>query len=1053
MGIVGWVTDAYSWTHSRTISGGTLYASFESLESNLLTEGAEYTDHASETYILHRDGTVEAKDGTDDFAGYHGNSNNWRVAFSNLPEMEKVGNTYYLYTYEVSEVSLTVDGKTERVENNQTDRYSVSVSGGTITNTRKTGDLSVSKTVIGSAADKTKEFTFTVTLSDTTVSGTFGDMTFENGVAAFTLADGGTKTATGLPAGVTYTVEETDADGFTVTSTGATGAINATAAAAAAFTNTRTTEATVIKVWNDSDSSSRPASLEVRLSNGSETVETVTLNEDNEWTATVEDLPVFDDEGHELTYTWSETVPEGYVLTNAGTTGTVTTLENSLPANPTTSLGGEKTWNDNENKFSTRPESLTLVLYRDGKATTTRVTTDAEKEWKYEFADLPVFAPDGHAYAYSVKELTPANYTGVYETAAEAVTGETHSETKYTACAHQTVTLDKADDLGFVIAERADGTFLVWTQRTPTAEEKTTLNGIGAAQITGYSAETAAFVTGAHYEEGASGARALIDVSGSAFYVNFEAANVWSAYVCGTVKTPAVSHNFTNTLKTVPLEISKTVDSPADADMTRDFRFRITLDMPGTDDIDYVGVRTKADGTTEDNVRVTFKKEGEDTVYASPITLKHGETLSIAGLPAGVAYTVTEILTAEDAKDFTATVSGVTGEGTATGGTLREIKRTVTDGEGNPVIDPETGDYVTETVPNSVSFTNTRKLGDLQITKAVTVNGDAVTEDNKNLADGTYTFNVFVYGEEDPETHVKPLVPATKADGTPIGDVTVTITDGAASSTLVEDLLLGTYVVKEVGGDNPNVTLVTDPVEVEVDSKSEPDLGQETVQVPTAGFTNNLSTTDVTVTKQWQDETGTAQTEWPEGKEITLTVIRKRKAKAEGEESFTYTLDVSFALTYTVAKGESGLVITPADGNPTDAPALTPVEGTTFKFRITGLMESTQKPDEIYEYFIQETSSPEGYMPPVYQDADGNPIPDGAANSGAAPNGGVIVNKIAAYSLPNTGGAGTASLTLAGAVLAAGATLGLGAQLLGKKKRRRFAGDGEAAPKGGESRT
>ena len=55
----------------------------------------------------------------------------------------------------------------------------------------------------------------------------------------------------------------------------------------------------------------------------------MTLNEENNWTATVEDLPKYDD-GTEIVYTWTEgEMPEGYSLTDTSVEGTVTTLTNS----------------------------------------------------------------------------------------------------------------------------------------------------------------------------------------------------------------------------------------------------------------------------------------------------------------------------------------------------------------------------------------------------------------------------------------------------------------------------------------------------------------------------------------------------------------------------------------------------------------------------------------------------------------------------------------------------------------------------------------------------
>lgn len=80
--------------------------------------------------------------------------------------------------------------------------------------------LEVSKTVSGAGVDQNKAFTFTVTLGDQTINGTFGGMTFQNGVATFTLKHGQKKTATGLPGGITYEVAETDNAGYTVTVNG-----------------------------------------------------------------------------------------------------------------------------------------------------------------------------------------------------------------------------------------------------------------------------------------------------------------------------------------------------------------------------------------------------------------------------------------------------------------------------------------------------------------------------------------------------------------------------------------------------------------------------------------------------------------------------------------------------------------------------------------------------------------------------------------------------------------------------------------------------------------
>ena len=103
------------------------------------------------------------------------------------------------------------------------------------------GSLTVSNTVTGNRGDTNKAFTFTVKLGDTGVSGVYGDMTFTAGVATFQLKHSESKTATGLPAGVSYEVSENEANlsGYVTTSTEVSGSIVKDKAAVAAFTNTR----------------------------------------------------------------------------------------------------------------------------------------------------------------------------------------------------------------------------------------------------------------------------------------------------------------------------------------------------------------------------------------------------------------------------------------------------------------------------------------------------------------------------------------------------------------------------------------------------------------------------------------------------------------------------------------------------------------------------------------------------------------------------------------------------------------------------------------------
>ena len=164
-------------------------------------------------------------------------SNSWKHSFEGLPKYSKSGS---VIDYAVAEVpvegySSKVTGDAER--------------GFTVTNTVKTGELDVSKTVVareGLAVDADKIFKFVVEATDAMgrkVSGTYGDATFEDGKATLKLKDGQTARITGLPEGTAYTVTERAAEGYTTAVNGAEGSradgsISADQVASAAFTNT-----------------------------------------------------------------------------------------------------------------------------------------------------------------------------------------------------------------------------------------------------------------------------------------------------------------------------------------------------------------------------------------------------------------------------------------------------------------------------------------------------------------------------------------------------------------------------------------------------------------------------------------------------------------------------------------------------------------------------------------------------------------------------------------------------------------------------------------------
>ena len=173
------------------------------------------------------------------------------------------------------------------------------------------------------------------------------------------------------------------------------GAAVETSATALDFTNTYEqvkTEATIVKVWNDNENQDgkRPEKLEVTLNADNVAQQTVELSEANGWTATVDNLPKYqDDDSTEIVYTWTEgAMPEGYALTDTSIDGTVTTLTNTRGAE-TTHVTVVKVWDDNENQDGKRPDDLKVKLLADGKMKQT-VTLSDDNNWTATVTDLPV---------------------------------------------------------------------------------------------------------------------------------------------------------------------------------------------------------------------------------------------------------------------------------------------------------------------------------------------------------------------------------------------------------------------------------------------------------------------------------------------------------------------------------------------------------------------------------------------------------------------------------------------------------------------------------------
>ena len=193
----------------------------------------------------------------------------------------------------------------------------------TITNTYEyinNGSLKITKNLTGGGADPNKVFDIEVVFSAPVKYSVDGaaPLTTARDTYVAHLKAGDSVVLSKIPAGITYTVTEsidaadvaagyslTDIDGDTNKAIvkGEQNSVEVNNAYASA----ETIDLTVKKVWNDSNNQDgkRPVSLEVALLKDGSSFQTVTLNDANNWTETVKDLPKYDG-SRLISYTWSE---------------------------------------------------------------------------------------------------------------------------------------------------------------------------------------------------------------------------------------------------------------------------------------------------------------------------------------------------------------------------------------------------------------------------------------------------------------------------------------------------------------------------------------------------------------------------------------------------------------------------------------------------------------------------------------------------------------------------------------------------------------------------
>ena len=192
---------------------------------------------------------------------------------------------------------------------------------------------------------------------------------------------------------------------------------------------------TVIKNWEDFDNNDgvRPDHITVHLVGkvGVETVVTRDIDvyeaEDGTWSYKFEDLPKYSDKSL-IQYTITEDEVQLYTTQEIETienTEETTDIENTIvnshdkiPYNEDGMITVNKYWDDENNKYEKRPESITINLLADGEVVAS-AELDEDTGWTYTFEHLPKYTIRdgvvGVEIVYTIEEVEVEYYETTYD--------------------------------------------------------------------------------------------------------------------------------------------------------------------------------------------------------------------------------------------------------------------------------------------------------------------------------------------------------------------------------------------------------------------------------------------------------------------------------------------------------------------------------------------------------------------------------------------------------------------------------------------------------------
>ena len=464
------------------------------------------------------------------------------------------------------------------------------------------------------------------------------------------------------------------------------------------FTNVAPTAFTVEKKWVGTDDPSGEITVGLYRTTGenigsldgtavldSETNTRLTaiLNAENDWKATFQNLPKYNEEGkayhyYALEMSGGEPVAQQGSLNHDGQDyavdyafGETTTIRNI----PTTAITGTKNWVDNGNAYNTRPdaEDFQLTLERTTVAEPTetdwtQVDLDTENidfswtgteegdTWTYHFDNLPLYTPEEELYTYRVTEATPPN--GYVELNNGNGAEDDDATTNGPAFTNTlTGTIEVKGTKTWDDNDSADGTrpedlqLTLWrtTVENPTENDWMVVSGANVKWTIPEDSNVWTYTFGD---------LPLYDGNGVRYTYRVTEADqdAYDVYYTNGSSNVVCQENLRNVARG-ELTVTKTVTGNRGS-WSQDFDFSVTFTLPegfdqavnGEPSISY----TKSDGTSG---RISFE-EGQ-TILTYDFQLRHGQRITFTDLPGGTSYDVDETNSYGHSQSFTGDVGAI----------------------------------------------------------------------------------------------------------------------------------------------------------------------------------------------------------------------------------------------------------------------------------------------------------------------------------------------------------------------------------------------------------